>query len=417
MSVQTSWMVVCRGAAVALVLLTPASPAAAQETSEGSIFVMEDRPAIRFGNVLRLEPTTKIDALVWNSDARRDGSEFTFDRRRVGVEGRFFGVVAFEIEREFGDDEQPWRDVFAELRQWRAFRVRGGRFKIPFGEERLTSIASLDFVHRSLPSEALTPGRDTGVEVNGRAIGKALSYKVGAFQHDGDVSRDRTDAPGGQTLAGTLTVAPFAASESKALSGIEFGGGATVGDVPEGLNGLHARTVGGYEAIAPHFVSGRRMRLGAHAKWSTGPVAVIGEYLQARDERIGQGMMGGDLADVIGRGGYVSGTWTFVGELKGSGPKEGLNAGRPGAIQFAARAEWLGFSTPDGTGEAFRNQRTPNILKNDIRSATLGVNWYPIRFVRLQFNLIREELSDPERRPDAARPYTYIRAFRIQFAM
>ena len=417
MSVQSWSMTGCRTAAVVLALLGSASQVEAQETSEESIFVMGEKPALRFGNVLRLEPITKLDALVWSSDPGREGAEFDFDRRRVGVEGRFFGVVAFEIERELADDERPWRDVFAELRKWRAVRVRGGRFKIPFGEERLTSVASIDFVHRSMASEALTPGRDTGVEVNGRVIGKRLSYRLGAFEHDGDVSRERTDVPGGRTVAGTLAVAPFAASESKALSSIEFGGGATVGDVPEGLNGLHARTVGGYEAIAPHFVSGRRVRLGAHAKWSPGPVTLTGEYLQARDERLGQGLAGDDLADVIGRGGYVSGTWTFVGELKGSAPKEGLNAGRPGAIQLAGRAEWLGFSTPEGVGETFRNQRAPNIFRNDIKAATIGVNWYPIRFVRLQFNLIREEVSDPERRPNAARPYTYIRAFRIQFAM
>ena len=414
MSVQ-SWRY--RSVAVIVVLLGFASQAVAQETSEGSVFVMDGKPALQFGKVLRLEPVTKLDALGWSSDAGRDASEFTFDRRRIGVEGRFLGVVAFEIEHEFGDEDQPWRDVFAEFRHWRAIRVRGGRFKIPFGEERLTSVASIDFVHRSLASETLTPGRDTGLEVNGRVAGKVLSYKVGAFQHDGDVSRERTDEPGGRTVAGTLAIAPFGASESKALSNIELGAAATVGDVPEGLNGLHARTVGGFEAIAPHFVSGRRVRLGAHAKWSAGPVALAGEYLQARDERIAQGLTGGDLADVIGRGGYVSGTWTLVGELKGSGPKEGLNAGRPGAIQLAARAEWLGFSTPGGVGDALRNPRADNILKNDIRSATVGVNWYPIRFVRLQFNLIREELSDPERRPDAARAYSYIKAFRVQFAM
>jgi phosphate-selective porin len=379
--------------------------------------VIDGKPALQFGNVLRLEPITKLDVLGWTSDVGRDSSELTFDRRRLGVEGRFLGVVAFEIEHEFGDDEQPWRDVFAEFRHWRAVRVRGGRFKIPFGEERLTSVASIDFVHRSLASEALTPGRDTGFEVNGRVAGRILSYKVGAFRHDGDVSRKRTDESGGRTVAGTLTIAPFGAAESKALSNIELGAGATIGDVPEGLNGLHALTAGGFEAVAPHFVSGQRLRLGAHAKWSAGGVTLAGEYLQARDERLGQGLAGDDLADVIGRGGYVSGTWTFVGDLKGSGPKEGLNVGRPGAMQLAARAEWLGFATPDGTGEVLRNPRADNILTNDIRSATIGVNWYPIRFVRLQFNLIREELSDPERRPDAGRSHSYIKAFRIQFAM
>jgi phosphate-selective porin len=407
-----------RCVALGLAMLSLAAQAVAQETQdERSIFVMGDRPSLRFGDVFRLEPITKFDALVWRSDLDPDGSEFSFDRRRIGVQGRLFRVVEFEIERELGDDETPWRDVVAELRKWRAVRVKGGRFKIPFGEERLTSIASLDFINRSLASEALTPGRDTGLELNGRLFDSVLSYKAGIFQHDGDVSRAGTDAPAERTGAGTLTVAPFAHADSKALKSIEFGGAAAVGDVPEGLNGLRARTVGGYEAIAPHFVAGRRIRLGAHAGWSGGPVAIRGEYLQARDERKGQSLAGDDLPDVIGRGGYVSGVWTAIGELKGGGPKQGLNAGRPGAIQFAGRMEWLGFASPAGIGEPLRNQRASNVMRNDLRAATLGVNWYPIRFVKLQFNFVRETLGDPERSPNPANPVVYSRVFRVQFAM
>ncbi len=399
-------------------VLACAAPAAAQESAEErSVFVMGDRPSLRFGDVLRLEPITKFDALVWHSDLDPNGSDFSFDRRRLGVQGRLFRVVEFEVERDLGDDERPWRDAFAEFRKWRGVRVKAGRFKIPFGEERLTSIANLDFVNRSMASEALTSGRDTGVEVNGRVFGDGLSYKAGVFEHDGDVSRAGTDAPGGRTGAGTVTVAPFAKSESKALKSIEFGGGAAIGNVPEGLNGLRARTVGGYEAIAPHFVAGRRVRLGTHAAWTGGPVTLRAEYLQARDERRRQSLSGGDLPDVIGRGGYVSGLWTAVGELKGSGPKEGLDAGRPGVVQLAARMEWLDFASAGGVGEPLRNQRASNIMRNDLRSATFGVNWYPVRFVKLQFNLVRETLGDPERSPNPANPIVYSRVFRIQFAM
>jgi phosphate-selective porin len=395
-----------------------AAPAAAQEAAEGeSIFVMGDRPSLRFGDVLRLEPITKFDALVWHSDLDPNGSDFSFDRRRIGIQGRFLRVVEFEVERELADDERPWRDVFAELRYWRAVRVKAGRFKVPFGEERLTSIANLDFVNRSSASEALTPGRDTGVEVNGRLFGSVLSYRVGVFEHDGDVSRGGTDAPAEQTGAGTVTFAPFAGSESKALKRIEFGGAATVGDVPEGLSGLRARTVGGYEAIAPHFVSGRRVRFGAHAGWSAGPVKIHGEYLQATDERRGQSLSGQDLPDVIGRGGYVSGVWTAVGELKGSGPKEGLNAGGPGAIQLAARLEWLRFESAEAVGDPLRNQRASNIMSNDLRAVTFGVNWFPIRFVKLQFNLVRETLGDLERHPNPSKGAIYSRVFRVQFSL
>jgi phosphate-selective porin len=123
---------------------------------------------------------------------------------------------------------------------------------------------------------------------------------------------------------------------------------------------------------------------------------------------------------VRGTGWYAGGTWTVFGALRNSGaPRKGLDRGGIGAIQLAARVEALGFAS-DMSGLAsedpLRNPRAVNIMGNDVRAETLGVNWTPIRFVRLQFNLIREHLEDPERRPDPERSYLYTRIFRMQFA-
>jgi phosphate-selective porin OprO/OprP len=384
------------------------------------VFVMDDHPSMRFGKVFRVDFTTKLDGTLREyENIDLEGDAFALGHRRVGVEGRFLNFFGFEVEREIGDDEQPWRDVFAELRQWRALRVRAGRFKLPFGQERLTPITQLDFVYRSLATDALTPARDTGVEASGRLFGRALTYRAGVFQHDGDVSRRGTDAPGDQTYASRITVTPLAWAGPEAFDNFEVGVAMTLGDVPEGLNGLGARTVGGYEALAPLYVAGTRVRLGADASWKQGPVSIRGEFLQARDQRLGQGLGGEDLADVTARGGYVSGTWFIVGDLKSNGtaPRSALFSGGAGAIQLAARIEWLGFISEQSVGQPFRNPRAANILPNDIRSWTVGANWFPVRFVKLQFNLIREHVEDPERRPDPARAWTWSRVFRIQFAL
>jgi hypothetical protein len=45
------------------------------------------------------------------------------------------------------------------------------------------------------------------------------------------------------------------------------------------------------------------------------------------------------------------------------------------------------------------------------------VNWFPMRFIKLQGNVIREHVQDPERRPDPARPWGTIGVFRVQFAL
>jgi len=396
---------------------SPAASPDAQGDGERKWFVMEDRPSFRLGEALRLDLTSKVGLTV--RAAPHEDPDAEMEQRRIGVDGRLFDVVEFQIERELGDDEQPWRDVFVELRKWRAMRVRGGRFKVPFGQERLTSISDLDFVHRSIATEALTPGRDTGVELNGRVLARTVTYMAGVFQHDGDVSRGGTDAPGGRTAAARVVSTPFAGASSRVLQRVEFGMSMTAGDVPEGLNGLRARTSDQYEAVAPVYVLGTRLRFGADAAFTNGPLSLKGEFLQARDERKRQGLRDEDLPDIVARGWYVSAASFVLGRLKSNGtaPRTPLLGGGIGAIQLAARVESLEFRSHAPGVEALRNPRAANMLPNDIRALTLGVNWFPVRFVKLQLNVIREHVEDPERRPDPSRPWGTTGLFRVQFAL
>ena len=395
----------------------PAPAADAQTDAERKWFVMEDRPSLRLGDALRVDLTSKVDLTVlaapdMDPDAR-------MDQRRIGIDGRLFDVIGFQVEREIGDENQPWRDVFAEFRQWRAMRVRGGRFKVPFGRERLTSISDLDFARRSIATEALTPGRDTGVELNGRVLGRAVNYQAGVFQHDGDVSRGGTDAPAGRTVAARIVSMPFARAASRTLQRLEVGLSMATGDVPQGRNGLRARTSNDYEAIDPVYVAGTRLRLAADAALTQGPVSIKGEFLQARDERQHQGLRDEDLSDVVGRGWYVSATSFVIGRLKSNGtaPRTPLWGGGIGAIQLAARIEALGFDNNAPGEEPLPTPRALKIRPNDIHAVTLGVNWFPVRFIKVQGNVIREHVQDPDRRPDPTRPWGTTGVFRVQFAL
>jgi len=415
-------------AALQLAVAVPAAAQGAQQIPEEprpeaqgddgrKWFVMEDRPSLRLGDVLRLDLTSKLDLNV--RGGRDVDPDAHMEQRRIGVEGRLFDVIGFQIEREVGDDERPWRDVFAEWRKWRELRVRAGRFKVPFGLERLTSVSDLDFAHRSIATEALTPGRDTGVELNGRFLSRAVNYRAGVFQHDGDVSRGGTDAPGGRTAAARIVGTPFAWASSPALQRVELGVSMTAGDVPQGLNGLRARTSNEFEAVAPVYVAGTRVRFAADAAFAQGPLSIKGEFLEARDQRKHQGLGDEDLADVVARGWYVSAASFVLGRLRSNGtaPRTPLWGGGIGALQLAARVESLAFGSHAPGVEPLRNPRAPNILPNDIHAVTLGVNWFPVRFIKMQWNLIREHVQDPDRRPDPARPWSTTGVFRVQFAL
>jgi phosphate-selective porin OprO/OprP len=394
------------------------APAANRQESRWD-FVMDDRPSVRFGDALRVDFTGLLD-FEWRGMDGEAGDDADFGRKRVGVDGRLFNVLAFEVVRDLGDKNDPWRDVLLEFRKYRAVRVRGGHFKIPFGAERLTSIRELAFTHRSVVTETLSPGRDTGVQIWGRLLGDTVTYMTGAFRHDGS-SPPATDDEvwgGEQTLAGRLVVAPFAGSGPRLMRRLELGVGYTHGELSEGLHSPALRTAGDYEAFAPVYVAGTRQRFGLDASLTRGPFSVAGEYLRLGDQRQGQGLEGDDLPDLIAEGWYVAGTWMAVGDLRnGNMPRSPLFKGGAGAIQLAGRIEALGFHSDAAWDDPFRNPRAANVLANDFRAWTAGVNWYPVRYVKLQLNIVREHLGDPERRPVSTRAWSTSRLFRVQFAL
>jgi phosphate-selective porin len=204
-----------------------------------------------------------------------------------------------------------------------------------------------------------------------------------------------------------------------ALEQLEIQFAATSSDLPEGLNSLQARTLDEFAAFAPVYVSGRRLRLGAAATWSHGPLSAAAELIEARDDRRGQSISNGDVPDLVARGWYVMGTWLLTGEKKDgdSTPRRPVFDRGIGAIEVAARAEGLDFQSAGRAGPAFRNPRAANVLGNDLRLWTLGVNWYPHRFIKVQLNAIRESVADSQRRALRSSDVSWHRALRVQFVL
>ena len=126
---------------------TPAAPSA--DTDEPFI-TWRDRPTIDFGGGSRLELRARVQSqfVLRDDTADADGTDgphdrFSVPRSRFGVAGELFGRVEFQVEHDMTRDG-VWRDLYAEYRVSRQFRVRAGQFKAPFSREQLTSIYDLD---------------------------------------------------------------------------------------------------------------------------------------------------------------------------------------------------------------------------------------------------------------------------------
>lgn len=343
-------------------------------------------------------------------------------RTRLGAEGEWkrFSV---DFQSDLADDKEHIKNAYGELKLSPAFRVRGGKFKLPFSAEFLTSAAKTDFMERSMATSRLGTNRDWGGMIWGD-IRKRLLYQAGVFRGDSRSNDPVTDVSisAKTTVAGRLVVTPVA--------GLDVGGSFTAADVealPQVANsdsapkarGDEGKGPSGYRFAVRHYVQGHRRRLGAEATWARGPLGMKAEYIQAREQRLGQssrcqvsgaGFTCDDLPDVTGRGWTVSGTWLLTGDRKRRTiePEHPLPRG-PGAIELAVRYEELRFDDegPD-TGFEGVGARSSNIRPAGDRVFTGGVSWWPSKWTRLLGNVSVERYRDPLLSPVPGRRGNYV---------
>jgi phosphate-selective porin OprO and OprP len=398
---------------------TTKSPEAAAETK----FVWREYPSIRSGR-FRIDFRARFAAdRRWSDSLSDDVDEAGLDiaRRRIGVAGSFGNLLEFQVEREIHNDV-PWRDVYVDVRPKREVGVQVGKFKMPFSLDENTSSTNLDFIYRSMAASTLAPGRDRGVMVHGRVGGRLLGYEAGVFLHDGDnaLANDPGEVRGDQTTALRVTIEPLSGRKSRAEE-LRFGVAWTGSDVAEGMS-----AIGGDTALHDHFfpsnlwVRGARRRIGGELQWRPGPYSLKAEYIRMSQQRLGQSVTDGDLADAIADGWYVSGTWAITGEAKSRGldsPNRPLPGGGFGAVELAARLEAMTFGSGAAAGEGARSPRADVILRNRDMAATFGVNWYVNRWVKVQGNIIRESIEDPARGPVPSRPVFWSQVVRFQVVL
>lgn len=395
-------------------------------------FVWRDHPSLRAGRNFRLDFQAKFQG-----DGREPGDNpVAFDtwelhRARVGIDGEIFRRIQFSIERELTEHEQisilgvgksAWKDYYVDVNFSRGFQVRGGRFKIPFGLEQLTGISNLDFVYRSLSGSTLAPARDRGVMLHGRFLKDGFNYWAGWFEHDGDNSRANKIVGGDDTYAARLVVTPF--RKINLMRSIEVGGAFTTTEVSDSSvlpNGLRGRTVMSQRTFFEQvFVSGRRNRIEGDLDWMKGPFTLRGEYTWVSDDRKKQGFGDDNLPQARYRAWYASGGWVITGEKKNRPvePREGgIPLGGPGAIELVARVERIRFGSVAGVDQPFRNPRAETILPVTNRVETYGINWFINRWVKLQGDLIREQIDDAERSPLLSSAPFWSQVVRLQIVL
>jgi phosphate-selective porin OprO/OprP len=287
---------------------------------------------------------------------------FRLRRARINLTGEFAEQFDFKIEGEFANSDGissnrtafSGTDIFVNWHQYPEANLKIGQWKAPFGLEQITSDTKLFMIERSLPTGALTPERQVGVQIWGKPFASVwpaqkdlLTYYAGIFNGNGrNVS---TNDNNNFMYVGRLEAMPFKGKVLGQETSLKLGGDVLNSRDDAGTNispalNLKVNADGSLSAFTLPGAD-ERTAWSADAWLNIGPFDLIGEYLSEEvNGRTVNGVAPG-FADFEPSGWYVQGSYFIV----------------PKKLQAAVRFEDL----------------NPGQMGNDgIHSITGGLNYY-----------------------------------------
>jgi len=315
---------------------------------------------------------------------------FRLRRARINLTGDFAEQFDFKIEGDFENSDGisssrtafSGTDIFVNWHQFPEAQVKVGQWKAPFGLEQITPDQYLIIIERSLPTGAITPERQIGVQVWGKPFTNVwpdekdlLTYYAGIFNGNG---RNTTINDNNNFMyVGRLELQPFKGKLLGQDSSLKLGADVLNSRDDKGTNISQTLNllVNADGSLSPYVLPGadERTAWSVDAWLKLGPFDLIGEYLEEYvDGRTVNGVAPG-FADFTTNGYYIQGSYFLI----------------PKKLQAAVRWEDL----------------NPGQRANDgIHSITGGLNYYIHGDdIKLMVNYIHTWSDFREANPDLGR--------------
>lgn len=221
---------------------------------------------------------------------------FRLRRARINLTGEFAEQFDFKMEGEFENSDGinsnrtafSASDIFVNWHRYPEAQIKVGQWKAPFGLEQTTPDTQLFTIERSLPTGAITPERQIGIQLWGKPFTNIwseqkdlLTYYFGIFNGNG---RNTTLNDNNNFMTvGRLEVMPFKGQIFGQDASLKLGGDVMNSRDDKGTNISQSLNllVNADGSLSPYVLPGadERMAWSADAWLNVGPFDLIGEYL------------------------------------------------------------------------------------------------------------------------------------------
>jgi len=261
-------------------------------------------------------------------------TEFTLRNLRFYLTGKAGDKFSYFFQGNI-NGKYEFLDLRMSYNLSKVFRIDGGRLKTPFGIEFLRNDAKLIFVHRSMTAMTIGPLRQYGVQLQTSLFDKRIHITSGVFNGGGD------QPPKISLVAGKINTIPILQNVGGSHLQVELGGSAAFTRMEEDFPGFI-------------FVENNHLLYGTHARVTYGSFWLESEY---------------DAASSNNKK-TIEGFYCDLGHKFGT------------AWEAAVRFDWM---------ERYSVLYSSIMSKDILRKYLVGVNWYPLDNIKIQFNLEREE--------------------------
>jgi phosphate-selective porin OprO and OprP len=254
---------------------------------------------------------------------------FRLRRARINLTGDFAENFDFKVEGDFENSDGisssrtafSATDIFVNWHQYPEANIKVGQWKAPFGLEQLTPDTKLFTIERSLPTGALTPERQIGVQLWGKPFTNIwpeqkdlVTYYAGIFNGNG---RNTTVNDNNNFMyVGRLELLPWHGQLLGQEASLKLGGDVLNSRDDAGTNISQALNlkVNADGSLSPFTLPGadERTAWSLDAWINVGPFDLIGEYLaEDVDGRTVVGKAPG-FANFDPSGWYVQGSYFII---------------------------------------------------------------------------------------------------------